>query len=87
MPDDRRSWSANVDTDFADRFDEYFGAGEYGPRSRSELLENAARMYLQIHTAIDATDYQFSAEPPKRHWVRQAVLDLYRREQRSAGDG
>lgn len=74
---DRVSWSTNVDTEFADAFDEFFGCGEYGSRSRSEVLEEAAAMYMGLHEELADTGFEDRPEGAKRTFVRFAARQYY----------
>lgn len=61
---------ADVLADFDERFE-----------SRSESVKDAMRLFLAADDAIDATGYDFDSEQSKRMFVRQAILDQFRREQ------
>jgi hypothetical protein len=66
-----------------DTLSEFDAALECGPThigSRSEEIKHAMAMLATIEETLDDVDYSFDAEPSKRHFVRQAILDRARKE-------
>lgn len=66
--------------DMLSAFDAALACGPDHAGSRSEKIKYAMAMSTTIEETLDDIGYEFDAEPSKRHFVRQAILDQARRE-------
>lgn len=72
------------DDEIVDEFDTTLGMRpDY---SRSEKIKDAMAMYVTIAETLDDIEYDFDGEPPKRHFVRQAIFNQARQESNNPAD-
>lgn len=77
--------SVRVPDELLDEYDREFGAGEYGSTSRGAKLREAMQLHVEIERLLETLGYtdadQLGDDPKeRRRFVRQAILDLQRRE-------
>lgn len=68
------------ESDLIERFDELMKHRTSGSYSRSRKITDAMELYLVVEEYLQSADYDIDSERSKRHHVRQALLELDRRE-------
>jgi len=84
MPDGETfgTWVGDNET-VKDDFDDQLG--QRPDYSRSKMVKEAMRMYLDIDAALDEIEYTFPNERAKRGFIRQAILTQARIESERDG--
>jgi len=81
----KRNISLQIDEADVEAFDEFFSDRTEGRYSRSREIKRAMKLHHAVEKAIrDAPEIEFDTEQSRRFWVRQAVLDMARRDAASA---
>lgn len=79
-PDSTIGIYAGAEADMIEEFDEFFETRP-GSYSRSREIKNAMRLYLSVQETLEELDIDIP-ERSQSHWIKQALLDQARREQR-----
>lgn len=69
------------DEDIVERFDRQLDKGKTNSYSRSKEIKKAMELHLEVEDLLESLEYDFPDARAKRAWLRQALLDHYRREQ------
>jgi hypothetical protein len=77
----KRNISLQIDEADVEAFDDFFSDRTEGRYSRSREIKRAMKLHHAVEKAIrDAPDLEFDSERSRRFWVRQAALDMARRD-------